>query len=94
MDPGAFLCIFDASGEEGQVFDPCEYVNTCDSGLYCVQPKLAGECDPQALGCCLPFCDTSLANTCPGQGQECLSWWGEDPPKPGLEKLGLCGLPQ
>ncbi|MFZ6184349.1 hypothetical protein [Nannocystis pusilla] len=93
VDPGAFLCVFDASGEEGQVFDPCEYVNTCDPGLYCVQPELAGECDPQAIGCCLPFCDTSLANTCPGQGQECLSWWGEDPPEPGLEKLGLCGLP-
>jgi hypothetical protein len=92
-DPSGFICVVDASQEEGQAFDPCEYANSCDPGLYCFPPDLASECDPQSSGCCLPFCDTSLANTCPGQGQECLSWWGEDPPAPGLENLGVCGLP-
>ncbi|WP_434420398.1 hypothetical protein [Nannocystis pusilla] len=93
VDPAGFLCVLDGSGEEGQVFDPCEYANACDPGLYCFPPALASECDPQQSGCCLPFCDTSLPNTCPGQGQECLSWWDGRPPGPGLENLGICGLP-
>ncbi|PCC71783.1 hypothetical protein SAMN02745121_03135 [Nannocystis exedens] len=93
-DPHAFICVLDASGDEGQVFDPCDYANECDAGLYCMGTTLAEECDPQSSGCCLPFCATSLPNTCPGQGQECLPWWGEDPPEPGLENLGVCGLPQ
>ncbi|MCY0990771.1 hypothetical protein OV203_26740 [Nannocystis sp. ILAH1] len=93
IDSFGFICVVDASQDEGQALDPCEYANACDPGLYCLAPQLASECDPQFIGCCLPFCDTSLPNTCPGQGQECLSWWGDEPPAPGLENLGVCGLP-
>ncbi|MBZ5708372.1 ribulose phosphate epimerase [Nannocystis pusilla] len=91
---GEFVCVLDASGEAGQVFDPCEYVNACDPGLICADATLADECDPQVIGCCLPFCDTSLANTCPGQGLECIPWFEEGAAPPGLENVGLCMLPQ
>ncbi|MBZ5708370.1 hypothetical protein [Nannocystis pusilla] len=93
QDPNRFLCVLDASGEEGQVFDPCEYANSCDEGLYCRSPEVAAECDPRASGCCVPFCDTSLANTCPGQGQECLPWYEDGVAPPGFENVGSCGLP-
>jgi hypothetical protein len=94
-DPSSFLCILDASGEEGQAFDPCEYANACDPGLICQSPEFAGECDPAALGCCLPYCDNTLEPTdCPGEGLQCLPWFDLGTAPPGLEKIGLCGLPQ
>lgn len=87
----AFLCVLDASGDEGQAFDPCQYANACDKGLYCMDPVYASECDPNGGGCCLPFCDTK-APDCPGAGQQCLPWYEGTAP-PGYEKVGICGLP-
>jgi len=40
----------DVSDEEGQAFDICEYANACDPGLYCAEPELGLECDPQDSG--------------------------------------------
>ncbi|WAS95531.1 hypothetical protein [Nannocystis punicea] len=92
--PDEFTCVLDASGDEGQVFDPCEYTNACDPGLYCLAPELADECDPRVVGCCAPFCDTSLANACPGQGQECVPWSEPGTALPGFEHVGVCEVPQ
>lgn len=86
-----FICVPDASGAEGQAFDPCMLVNSCDPGLFCANPALADECDPQRSGCCLSFCDLDMAQ-CPGAGQECLPWFQADVPA-GLEDLGACGIP-
>ena len=91
-DPARFICVLDASGDEGQVFDECEFVNACDPGLYCVAPALGAECPPEAPGCCLPFCDTTMPS-CPGAGQECLPWFEMDQAPPGFENVGLCGVP-
>ncbi|WAS99036.1 hypothetical protein [Nannocystis punicea] len=88
----AFTCAPDLSLDEGQVFDPCEYANVCDPGLACVTADLAVECDPMAPNCCLPLCDLSQPNTCPGAGQECVPWFEDPAPK--YENLGLCALPQ
>jgi hypothetical protein len=94
-DPNTFFCVIDGSGREGQVFDVCEYANACDPGLVCLPPEFAAECDPMQAGCCLPYCDTSLPNTCPGAGQQCLPWFeGGDPPPDDLKNVGLCGLKQ
>ncbi|MCY1005493.1 ribulose phosphate epimerase [Nannocystis pusilla] len=90
---GSFLCVLDASGDEGQAFDGCEFANVCDPGLSCLDPGLAVECDPMSTGCCVPFCDISAPNTCPGQGQECISWYEDIPAPPGLENVGICSLP-
>jgi hypothetical protein len=91
-DPDGFVCVLDASGPGGAAFDPCEYANACDKGLVCQAPSLAMECDPSALGCCLPFCDLS-APECPGAGQQCLAWYEQGTAPPGYENLGLCGIP-
>ncbi|MDC0718417.1 hypothetical protein [Nannocystis bainbridge] len=87
-----FTCALDASGDEGQVFDPCEYGNECDLGLLCHPSALADECDPRATGCCLPFCDVTQPNSCPGAGQECVSWYEPDAAPP-LDAIGTCRLP-
>jgi hypothetical protein len=87
-----FLCVPDASGEAGQALDPCEYINVCDPGLVCLTPELGVECDPRAAGCCLPFCDLTLPNTCPGQGQVCIPWYEEGQAPPSHANVGVCGL--
>lgn len=95
QDQSAFLCILDASGEEGQENDPCEYINSCDKGFLCANPTLGMECDAMAIGCCLPFCDVSvMPATCKGVNQECLPWFEMGQAPPGLENVGICGIPQ
>jgi hypothetical protein len=89
----AFSCVLDASGDEGQAFDPCEFINACDPGLFCANPANATECSPDAIGCCLPFCDLEMPAPCPGANQECLAWFEMGTAPPGLEAVGFCGLP-
>lgn len=89
---GEFTCVLDASGEEGQDFDPCEYINSCDAGLFCALPANATECDPAATGCCLPFCDLAMPAPCPGVNQMCLAWFEAGTAPPGYETVGYCGI--
>lgn len=89
-----FICVDDASGDSGEVFADCEYLNACDEGLACVPNTLASECDPVSSHCCLPLCDLSAPGECPGAGQQCLSWYGDEPAPEGNENIGLCRLPE
>ena len=90
-----FLCALDASGDGGQVFDPCEFANACDAGLLCLNPSAGVECDPNAGGCCSPLCDVTDADlVCPGVGQECLSFYGEDQAPPEFANVGICYIPR
>jgi hypothetical protein len=53
-----FTCAPDASGEEGQANDSCEFINVCDKGLMCADAAFVGvrlRAVP-ATGCCTPFC--------------------------------------
>ncbi len=88
-----FICVLDASGDAGQALDPCEYVNACDPGLTCSETTVASECDPEATGCCTPFCDLTLPPNCPGAMQTCQPYFGMDPAPPGYENVGICSLP-
>jgi hypothetical protein len=89
-----FTCILDASGDEGQAFDACEYINVCDKGLMCANPMLGSECDPAAIGCCLPFCPLDeVPSMCPGAGQECIPWYEDGTAPPGFDNVGICGIP-
>jgi hypothetical protein len=90
-----FECVLDASGDEGQVFDPCELANVCDAGLMCLVPAAAAECDLDAGGCCLPFCDLGDANaTCPGVGQSCVPFYEQGMAPPKYMQVGLCVVPE
>ena len=51
---------------------------------------LVSGCDPDAGGCCLPFCDLSDPNVvCPGGGQTCVSLYEESK----HENVGICVVP-
>lgn len=91
LDPGHFVCVLDASGDMGAMFDPCEYADACDAGLWCAPPEQASECDPMAAGCCLPFCDV-LAPNCPGVGQVCAPWLEMEPACSKYKNVGSCRL--
>lgn len=88
-----FLCTFDASGDEGQTHDPCSYANACDPGNTCAPTTAASECDSSRYGCCQPYCDLTLLNTCPGDGQSCVPWQFNDETPPEYANLGYCSLP-
>ena len=89
-----FICMFDASNAQGQAFDPCKLANACDVGLACVDSMAGAECDPNAAGCCLPFCDLSDPDAaCPGAGQSCVSWYAGDALPPGFVNVGVCAVP-
>jgi hypothetical protein len=93
QDPDSFICVLDASGPDGKEFDPCEYANACDPGLYCLNSELATECDAGSAGCCLAFCDLSNPK-CNGVNATCLAWYEQGMAPPGFENVGVCGLPQ
>lgn len=87
-----FICDVDASGEMGGYGDACAYVNVCDQGLLCLGSSSVPGCKSE--GCCSEYCDLSLEEPkCSGQGQECLSFYGQDVPPPGYENVGVCSLP-
>ncbi len=88
-----FVCVLDASGDEGQAFDPCEFANACDPGLVCAGSASASECDPMATGCCVPMCSISGMTVCPGVGQECTSLYEEGMAPPAYADIGYCTLP-
>jgi len=91
----SFVCVLDASGDEGQTNDPCEFANSCDKGLFCLASAAASAaCDPQANGCCQPFCQLP-DGPCPNPDQLCLPWYDPMLPiPPGYEDLGFCAIPE
>ncbi len=89
-----FICVPDASGDEGQLHDPCMFANSCDPGLQCVDSAWAVECDQLEESCCEPFCDITLPNTCPGVGQVCNAYFEEGTAPMGCENVGYCRVPE
>ncbi|HEY8380152.1 MAG TPA: ribulose phosphate epimerase [Nannocystis sp.] len=86
-----FVCDSDASGEEGQIGDPCEYINVCDPGLLCLASTHTPGCS--APGCCTSYCDLSDPNAqCPYAQQECLPYFPNNMAPPGYENVGFCGI--
>jgi hypothetical protein len=92
-----FTCIVDASGEAGAAGDPCEYINSCDPGLYCGAAATVPNCTG-ATGCCSEFCDLTaddpVAACSLGGGQDCVAWFEEGTSPPNLTHVGVCAIPQ
>ena len=89
-----FGCALDASGDEGQVNDPCEFPNSCDKGLTCINtPTASSACDPKSTACCQPFCEFPNS-PCPNPDQECVQWFDPMMGIPaGFEDVGVCKIP-
>jgi len=93
-----FVCILDAlPASMGDYGAPCTFVNDCDPGYFCAVPDVVAGC-ANGSGCCAEFCDLSQpdpSSQCTGQpqGEECQPWYGMEPPPPGYEDVGFCGIP-
>ena len=81
--PG-FVCMEDASGEDGAAGDPCEDVNSCDPGMFCGSSVLVAGC--RGAMCCTPYCDPEAPESCSLPQQECLAWLD-------MPEFGVCGVP-
>ncbi|MGB1016507.1 MAG: ribulose phosphate epimerase, partial [Nannocystaceae bacterium] len=77
--------------EEGLEGAPCEFVNSCQAGLMCVDSSLYPNGCDGAGGCCAGFCDLSDPQ-CTVPQTECIAI-NEDP-MPGQEDYGVCALPE
>ena len=90
-----FVCVPDGSGDEGQANDPCEFPNSCDKGLACIDtPVASAACNQGSLGCCQPFCNFPDA-PCPNPDQQCLQWFDPMMQIPEeYEHVGVCAIPK
>lgn len=82
-----FICVVDASGDQGAVGDNCQFQNGCDPGMFCASNTgVFPGCDD--IGCCTPFCDLGAA-ACPG-GTSCAAWFEEGTAPKCFEDVGAC----
>lgn len=54
------------------------------------------DCDPDAFGCCLAYCDTTIEPNpiCNADlGEECVPIYGDVAPEDGYEHVGYCSVP-
>jgi len=90
-----FTCAPDASGEEGQANDVCEFINVCDEGLWCADAPFVGMgCPADSNSCCTPFCKFP-GGLCPNPDQQCVQYFDPVmfPPNDPWLDIGSCGLP-
>jgi hypothetical protein len=83
-----FVCVLDASGEDGQINDSCESDKDCDPGLTCRHSEIVSAACKESLLCCTPYCELP-DGACPNADEECYPW-----SPPGYENTGFCGLPR
>lgn len=89
-----FFCAPDASGDDGQLGDTCDSINTCDPGYVCADAELVPGCD--GTGCCTPLCDASGTDSCDAvlRGTSCgLVFEAGARPGCGGASVGACTLP-
>lgn len=98
------LCVFQHTAQDfvcwppgagmGQHHEPCYDIAACAPGFVCLDSGAAEECDPNAQGCCEPYCDLNLPDAqCPGVNQQCLPLFEAGMAPSGDEDVGVCRLP-
>ena len=98
--PTGFTCVDSGAGETGfSCFGaigsargaPCTSINSCLPGDVCVTSELLSFCDPENIGCCVPFCTQTEGDaSCPEGWTGCTDWWSDGAPDPCLDGLGVC----
>jgi hypothetical protein len=92
-----FVCVPDASGDDGAPGDPCNFINDCDPGSACIDPAAHTTC-AGGSGCCSPYCDHTLPDAdmlCAAldPNQLCEPWFSPGSAPEGLENVGVCAIP-
>lgn len=85
-----FGCAPDASGDLGAAGEECQYLNACDTGLFCASAAGVPGCDGGSPGCCSAFCTLGDDGNCLA-GQDCVPWYEEGlAPDECLGTIGAC----
>lgn len=90
-----FVCLPVVQEGKDKVFgDNCIGWSSCEPGYACIYEEFVPGCSGL---CCSPWCDT-------GEGDascvdfdpmmSCIPWYAEQQAPPGLENVGVCGIPQ
>lgn len=81
-----------AIAERGEAGDACEYLNSCDQGLQCVNADRLDGCN--ATACCTYFCDSTddTGFECPFPGRDCIRLYVPGSAPPGFEDVGICAV--
>jgi hypothetical protein len=90
-----FVCIVDASGDAGAAGDACNFLNSCDPGLFCGGADGVPDC-VAGSGCCTEFCDLTDPDpgvACTLAGADCVPWFEAGSAPPGLDHVGGCLIP-
>lgn len=91
-----FICVPDASRPGTGIGSPCEFINVCPPGLFCLDAAAVPGCE--GFGCCAPACPADGIDPCPDllPGTECMAWF-EAGQGPGDECVvaepGVCVVP-
>jgi hypothetical protein len=85
----AFVCVLDASGDEGEMLDACPFVNACHPGLACLPAEDVPGCEHTT--CCTPYCDLE-APACELPDSSCVSLYDVLEVEPLAEhtQVGVC----
>jgi hypothetical protein len=83
----AFVCMttYDAS----DYLDDCTIIAQCNPGSTCIDGDAVTGCE--FAGCCTPFCDIEVPDTCPAESIGCVPYYPEGEAPEGFETVGFCG---
>ena len=88
IDDG-FVCVPDGTSKGGELFDACEFIKGCSPGLRCADPDDGSVlCEPDAPGCCLPYCNLDDPS-CPAM-TGCTPFFEDGAAYPQFEHVGVC----
>lgn len=90
-----FVCLPVVQEGKDKVFgDGCIGWSSCEPGYACVFEEFVPNC--QFGLCCTPWCDISETDPCDkfDPSMDCIPWYNGVQPPPGLENVGICGVPQ
>jgi hypothetical protein len=93
-----FQCVINASGDDNPPGSGCQYNNSCNQGLLCIDSALVPqpECAMSGLDrCCTEVCSLSGPNNCGAAslGAECVPYFDPMATPPNYEDVGVCALP-
>ncbi|MEZ4452131.1 MAG: hypothetical protein R3B09_21885 [Nannocystaceae bacterium] len=92
VDNNGYICAdADTGMSNGMDNDICEYDNQCLKGLNCLPAEMVANCDQMSMGCCAPYCDTTMGADQCDKGEECIAALVDPPPE--YMDVGLCAIP-
>jgi hypothetical protein len=91
-----FVCLpVVQGGAEATFQDTCIGWSSCAPGYACVYDSFVPDCSFSY--CCTPWCDLSEGDApCQelDEKMSCIAWYSQDQAPPGLENVGVCGIPE